>query len=111
MSVPVWLTPPLAFLVVLAFLALLSYGARMLGAPRQSGGGQPYACGEEVTEERAQPDYGQFYPFAFFFTVLHVVALTIATVPSFRGTGLFFIAALYVLVALIGLSVIFRRVQ
>ena len=29
-----------------------------------------------------QPDYGQFFPFAFFFTILHVVALMVATVPA-----------------------------
>jgi len=43
-----------------------------------------YACGEDIPQTMVQPDYGQFFPFAFFFTILHVVALTVTTLPAVK---------------------------
>jgi NADH-quinone oxidoreductase subunit A len=54
-----------------------------------------------------QPDYSQFFPFAFFFTVLHVVALVIATIPVAPDT--ITIALVYILVASVGLLTLLRR--
>jgi NADH-quinone oxidoreductase subunit A len=68
----------------------------------------PYACGEEARSQMIQPDYSQFLPFAFFFTILHVVALMVATVPVETPT-VFVIAAVYVLAAGVGLSILYRR--
>ena len=53
-------------------------------------------------------DYGQFFPFAFFFTILHVVTLIVATSPG-RSLQELAIAGVYVLGALLGLSILFRR--
>ena len=57
---------------------------------------------------RVQVDYGQFFPFAFFFTILHVVTLVVATSPArtLQSVG---IAIIYVLGALLGLFILFRR--
>jgi NADH:ubiquinone oxidoreductase subunit 3 (subunit A) len=105
------LAPPLAFLIVLVivvgFSKLLSVFA-FHGGPRVSGSGQPYACGEEPPKQIAQPDYSQFFPFAYFFTILHVVALMITTAPISQLATLF-IALVYVLGAFVGLSVLYRR--
>ena len=53
-------------------------------------------------------DYGQFFPFAFFFTILHVVTLVVATSPARTLQGLA-IAIIYVLGAILGLFILFRR--
>ena len=67
-----------------------------------------YACGEDVPTHLIQPDYTQFFPFAFFFTILHVIALIAATVP-FETFETFTIAVIYILGAIVGLSILFRR--
>lgn len=106
------LSPPIAFIIVL----LLSLGLSALSAPlafrRKAGVPGPstesYACGENVPAPRAQPDYSQFFPFAFFFTILHVVALMVATVPT-ETAGSFIIAVVYLLGAVFGLFLLFGR--
>ena len=67
-----------------------------------------YACGEENIDNMIQPDYSQFFPFAFFFTILHVVALMIATVQvdSPRAIAIAFV---YIAVAIVGLMILLRR--
>ena len=67
-----------------------------------------YACGEDLPTAMIQPDYSQFYPFAFYFTILHVVALMIATVPT-ATIETFLIAVVYILGAIIGLVVLYAR--
>jgi len=53
-----------------------------------------YACGEEHPKGRVHQSY-DFFHVAFFFTVLHVGALLIATAPSDQGAilGIFLIGA------------------
>ena len=104
------LMPPLAFLIVLAASVGLSFGLSRLAFRKRTGaeGLEPYACGEDLPDHMMQPDYGQFLPFAMFFTVLHVVALTAATVPKTDMASLV-IAAVYLLGAFVGLTVLYRR--
>ena len=108
-----WLfAPPVTFLLIFVFLVSLS---RILShiAYKNKKGKEPsstkaYACGEDTVEHRVQVDYSQFFAFAFFFTVLHVLALMVATVPA--GTmDSFFIAVLYIVGAITGLAILFRR--
>ena len=105
------LLPPIAFLIV--FIAV--YGlTRVLsalaitGTRRGKGQGELYACGEEFPDARIQPNYAQFFPFAFFFTLMHVVVLTVATVPIGKLSS-HPVAILYLLAACIGLLVLYRR--
>jgi NADH:ubiquinone oxidoreductase subunit 3 (subunit A) len=106
-----FLSPPVAFLIILGvtivFAAALS---RLSLKPKSHGAGETksYACGENVSTNLMQPDYSQFFPFAFFFTVLHVVALMITTIPV-TTMGSFAIAVLYIAGALVGLTILFRR--
>ena len=108
----VHLLPPIAFVLVLGSVWLQSRGMDWF-APRPdgkapSGKREPYACGEDVGEQRSQPDYGQFFHFAFFFTIMHVVALVVATVP--RGSiGAAALAVGLLVSATIALLVLFRR--
>ena len=67
-----------------------------------------YSCGEDMPSHMIQPDYSQFFPFAFYFTILHVVALMAATVPVATLSTLL-IAVVYILGAIVGLFVLYRR--
>ena len=105
----VLLWPPLTFplLLVVSWLfyrSLRIFTLKTTSAP--AGLAKPYSCGEEQTDA-VQADYGQFFPFAFFFTILHVVALTVTTFPVYE-VGNYFIAVLYILGAIIGLSILYR---
>jgi NADH:ubiquinone oxidoreductase subunit 3 (subunit A) len=105
------LSPPIAFLVVTLVALGFFYAASLLSFKRKGVRGsiaKPYAGGEEMTRNRFQPNYSQFFPFAFFFTILHVVALIVATSPA-RTLGSLGIAVLYVAGALLGLFILFRR--
>lgn len=101
------LTPPIAFLILLAAAYLISLSSNMLAAKGLESGGKnkAYACGENVADNKAQPDYSQFFPFAFFFTIMHVLVLIVATAPK----GVIGLPLLYIGAGIIALFVLFRR--
>ncbi len=108
------LLPPILFVVVLALVAAEYKGFDALslkqpeGKPQPEGKTKPYACGEDVADHRAQPDYGQFFHFAFFFTIMHVVALVVTTMPTGVPAAAAFAAA-FLVSAAVGLFILFRR--
>lgn len=105
------LSPPVAFLIILATVTIMAALLSRLSlkqAKRSADQDKSYACGEDIQTHLMQPDYSQFFPFAFFFTVLHVVALMVSTVPV-ETMGSFAIAILYVVGAMAGLVILFRR--
>jgi NADH-quinone oxidoreductase subunit A len=106
------LSPPIAFIIILLFSLGMSFFSSSLSFKRKPGAEgaltESYACGEEVPTSRVQPDYSQFFPFAFFFTILHVVTLVVATVPT-ATVGSFTIAVIYIAGALLGLYILFGR--
>jgi NADH-quinone oxidoreductase subunit A len=103
------LNPVVAFPLMLAVVVLLAGAlSRLVQHRKGAAGTQPYACGEESPEQFVQPNYGQFLPFAFFFTILHVVALMVATAAGVTAAA-FAIALLYVLCAAVGLVVLYRN--
>jgi hypothetical protein len=101
------LAPPLVFIIFLGISLGISGFANILSARGVESAGKlkSYACGEDFMINTSQPEYGQFFPFAFFFTIMHVVVLIIATVPS----GITWLAALYLLVAFLALRILFRK--
>jgi NADH:ubiquinone oxidoreductase subunit 3 (subunit A) len=106
--------PPVAFLVMLALVGLEYAGFGGLSLKQPAGKIMPpgktkaYACGEDVADHKAQPDYSQFFHFAFFFTIMHVLALIVATVPT--GVPLAAgMAAAFLVSAAVGLYILFRR--
>jgi NADH-quinone oxidoreductase subunit A len=105
-----WLyTVPAALAAMFLMAGALSWLLGKLSAGRKRAtGGQAYACGEDVQNHMAQPDYGQFFPFAFFFTILHVVALMVTTVPQ-ETMATFAMAAVYLVGAVVGLVVLYSR--
>ncbi len=91
------LFPPVAFIISLLFVMFLSEllspmaakPARVPGSAKH----KAYGCGEDVPVEQAKaiPDYQGFFPFAIFFTLLHVAGLMLATWsfnPGSAGVGL-----------------------
>lgn len=104
--------PAIAFLVMLlVFRAQLFLMSRIAPRGRSDveGKTKAYACGEDGYEHRVTPDYSQFFPFAFFFTIMHVVALVIATVPAAAAPGSYGLAAIFIVIALTSLAVLFRK--
>lgn len=75
--------PPVVFIIAFLFAMCLSeFFAGWAPSPKTepgSGKNRPYACGEEVPAEKTIPDYQEFFPFAIFFTLLHVAGLMLAT--------------------------------
>jgi len=101
------LAPPVVFLVYLGLSGLISLFSKRLAAHGNDAPGKmkSYACGEDMTVNRAQPDYSQFFQFAFFFTIMHVVVLVVATDPA----GISLTSGLYLTVTVLALFMLFRR--
>jgi NADH-quinone oxidoreductase subunit A len=107
----VLLSPPVIFIFVLVVVFSLSKILSKMAFKSKKitdGQSEPYACGENIQTHMIQPDYTQFFPFAFYFTILHVVALMVALVPA-RTPGTLVMAMLYIFGAIIGLVVLYRR--
>lgn len=101
------LSPPVVFLIYLGMSGLLSLLSKRLAATGKDSPGKSksYACGEDMLVNRAQPDYSQFFQFAFFFTIMHVVVLVVATDPA----GISLTSGLYLAVTVLVLFMLFRR--
>jgi len=104
------LIPPIAFSIVFVVISVLSYLFSKLSFKKVSSAEseKSYSCGEEFSGHLIQPDYGQFFPFAFFFTILHVVAMVIAIVPK-EDMSTFVMALVYIIGAATALFILFRR--
>ena len=102
-----FLSPPVAFLLFLLISAGVSLLSKKLAARGKDSAlkMQPYACGESMEENQGQPDYTQFFKFAFFFTIMHVVVLVVATDPA----GLSVTSAVYLGVTVLSLFMLLRR--
>ena len=111
MTEKIMITPPVVFMIMLLVSGLFAYLLSFLALRKKieaPGSKKAYACGEDFKDHLIQPDYSQFFPFAFFFTMLHVVALVIATVPL-ETVGTFAIAFVYICAAVIGLLILLRK--
>ncbi|MBA5942185.1 MAG: hypothetical protein H0M93_02490 [Methanophagales archaeon] len=76
------LSPPVAFVVFLIVgYAIFAVGGRLAPRVEQAKGTlAAYACGEDIPGTKIQPTY-RLYHVGIAFTVLHVAALVIATMP------------------------------
>ena len=78
------LSPPIVFIIAFG-IGLLIYWLGRSMAPRTNmtaAKGTPYACGEDAPMVKAQISYKMFFSLAIFFTVMHVAALVITTLPG-----------------------------
>ena len=105
--VQILLAPP----VTLIIFILLGLGLSRAIAGYAAAGGESerklesYACGHRQVTHSVSPDYSQFFPYAFFFTIMHVLALVVATAPP----GQLILPLLYIAGGLLALVIIFRR--
>jgi len=107
-----WLLfPPVAFLVIFIAVCILTYLLGKLAFRKRKiadDSGESYACGEDDYNHAVQPDYSNFFPFAFFFTLAHVATLIMATVTV--GTPkVLVVAVVYLASAIVGLYILLRR--
>ena len=82
--VDVLLSPPIAFLIYLLLFYLLYLLGGLVAPKLRKEGGKlaSYACGEDIPGVKIQFGYRLFFFIALFFTMMHVTALVIATLPS-----------------------------
>lgn len=101
------LSPPVAFLILLALSLGISAISKKVSAKgsESSRKAKAYACGEDMPENQGQPEYAEFFKFAFFFTIMHVVVLIVATAPF----GISAMSAVYLGVTVLALFMLFRR--
>jgi NADH-quinone oxidoreductase subunit A len=104
------LLPPLVFLILLivSYLVSLSFTKMAFKGHAAAGKLEQYACGEDIPAQHVKPDYSQFFPFAIFFTIMHVVALILTTLPKNIPSG-YMLAGVFICSALVGLLILFRR--
>jgi len=101
------LAPPITFLIYLLISAGISMVSRRYAArgTYTENKARSYACGEDLKENRGQPDYSEFFKFAFFFTIMHVIALVVAT----DSEGLSIVSAVYIGVTALALFMVLRK--
>jgi NADH:ubiquinone oxidoreductase subunit 3 (subunit A) len=105
------LSPPFVFAVIFAFcwgLSFLLSRVAFKKSQEAEGTGKSYACGEDVDDHMAQPDYSQFFPFAFFFTIAHVATMIITAMPL-ETAKVLAMAELYLAAVFVCLFICFRR--
>jgi len=109
-------SPPAVFAMILVFVVVVNLLLAAL-AFRRPGGAKPhpdivkpYACGEDDQQPLIQPDYSQFFPFAFFFTILHIVALVVTTAVV-DGPGSFVLIGLYLSAVAASFFIFFKGVN
>lgn len=102
------ISPPVAFLIFLGLGFLLyALGSRMAPKLKKQGGKlATYACGEDLPGVKLQFGYRLFFFIALFFTMMHVAALVIATVP---GGRIVFLAILYLLMIFLSIMALVTR--
>lgn len=107
MSVLILCAPPIVFAVFLALFTAGMRRARRYAVKGEAGERElePYACGQREFESYVNPDYTQFFRYAFVFSVLHVLALVVATAP----TDAMALPLAYVAAGVLTLSIIFRK--
>ena len=109
MTTTLWVLPPVAFgIYVLVAWALLRSVSNIEGKRGNSGKREPYACGEDFPKEKLTPDYAQFFPFAIFFTLIHVAGLMLATLAAAPAAAVV-LGAGYVLSVGAVLAILFAR--
>jgi NADH-quinone oxidoreductase subunit A len=102
------ISPPVAFVLFLGVAGLVYLlGKRMAPKLDRTGGKlTSYACGEDIPGTKVQFGYRLFFFIALFFTIMHVAALMIATVPA--GKIVWF-AVLYLAVIFLAIMALVTR--
>jgi NADH:ubiquinone oxidoreductase subunit 3 (subunit A) len=102
------ISPPVAFLVFLVIGYLIyALGSRLAPKLKKQGGKlATYACGEDLPGVKLQFGYRLFFFIALFFTMMHVAALVIATIP---GGKIAFFGIIYILMIFLSIMALITR--
>jgi NADH:ubiquinone oxidoreductase subunit 3 (subunit A) len=97
------LSPPLAFVLYLALVAILAFGGRILAGRSTSSAlkSSSYASGEEPPAGTGIPGYRPFFLIALFFAMLHLGILVLGTSNLTALAGVYLVGLILALVALI----------
>lgn len=104
----VFIYPPITFLITLIVVLtiakfLKTFEPKTKSTPEKT---KTYACGEDFPSQKIIPSYEEFYPYAIFFTILHVAALMLMTI-AFSTEISFIVPMIYSMIIAIILSIIF----
>jgi len=102
------ISPPVAFLffLVIGFL-IYALGSRLAPKLKKEGGKlATYACGEDLPGVKLQFGYRLFFFIALFFTMMHVAALVIATIP---GGKIVFFGIIYLVMIFLSVMALITR--
>ena len=96
----IFMLPPVALTIMLGigYMIYLIGGKMAIKGTPSPGKLKAYACGEDIPGMKLKQEYSLFH-IAFFFTMLHVGALVIATLPNLDGEhqGAFFMGLIYLM--------------
>jgi NADH:ubiquinone oxidoreductase subunit 3 (subunit A) len=97
------LTPPIAFLIYLVLVGILSGIGRVLAGSEQPNAAKSstYTGGERLPQSVAVPGYRPFFVIALFFAVLHLGVLMLGTGSLSPIALLYLVGLLLALLALI----------
>lgn len=97
------LSPPIAFLLYIPLVLLITWAGRQLAGPSQpsSGKSSGYAAGEKASTIAAAPGYRPFFLVAFFFAILHLGMLVLGVGSNNNGQTIYVVGLSLALLALI----------
>ena len=103
------ISTPVVFLTFLLLLAVLSIYLKRKADKTPAGkhSVDPYACGQskDTVSQYVNPNFRRMFYLAFFFTVMHVLVMIVATAP--KGHTLFPVA--YIGVGVLAMLMLFRK--
>ena len=102
---PILLSPPIAFIILLLIGLSFSYALSLLETSERDQSEESRIVRPGSRASDLIPEYREFYPFAFFFIIMHILVLVIAT-ASVKALTL---PLLYVGAGVLSLVIIFRR--
>jgi len=107
-TVDILISPPAAFLIFLVFFSVFYVLAGRISAAGKASQGKvtAYACGEDIPGFKFRFGFKMFFLVALFFTIMHVAALVVATVP---GGPLNFLGIVYLTIVFLGITALVIR--
>lgn len=99
--------PPVTFALFLAIFIVCNKWLKKYSNKGEAGEHtlDSYACGQRDVENYVNPDYSQFYQYAFIFTIVHVLILVVATAPADAQ----FLPVAYIVSGILSLLIILKR--
>jgi len=103
----IFFSPPVLFTVLFLFFII---GSKFLSGYESKGEHgkhalEPYACGQRDVENYVNPDYSEFFSYAFIFTVVHILILVVATAP--RDVSV--LPVVYIVSGILAILIAFKR--